>query len=81
MVKFLKRYTTCCNAVSLYKDGKLVLDGDYYHNHIHDRIEAYLQAYRDLGIEYEVESVAYEKCPYNCGCDDDDWTDFDEDED
>jgi hypothetical protein len=86
MIKFLRKYTECCEYSELYKDGVQVMSGDYYHDKIDDAIRGYLQAHKDLGIEYEYSSERFENCPNYCDetCDeyqeDDDW-DNDEDGD
>lgn len=66
MIKFEKKYTECCEYAELYKDGVMVLSGDYYHNKIDNKIKGYLQAYKDLGYEFEYSLEEFDKCPYEC---------------
>ena len=40
--------------VEMFVDGKSVLCGDYYHNHIEDRIEGFFEALDFLNISFEI---------------------------
>jgi hypothetical protein len=43
-----------------------VLFGDAYHDRIGERIEGYLKAFKDMGIEYTLETKEIKKCPHGC---------------
>ena len=75
-MKFLKKWIDCCSYAELYRDGILVVWGDYYHDKIDERIEGYLQAYKDLGYKFEYTNEEFEKCPNGCN---DEYEEDDED--
>lgn len=40
----------------LYIDGKCQMWGDYYHNHISDRLEGFIEGLQHAGVEHTVVS-------------------------
>lgn len=45
----------------LYLDGKLITSGDEYHDSINTYIDGYVDAYKTLVKDVEVENIAFEK--------------------
>lgn len=63
----IKKCKNCSEGLKkLYMDGKLILQGDHYHDKIDNVIRGYFTALNELNVEFSLKEGETYECHYNC---------------
>ncbi len=66
MKRFIHTFYECSCEYQTLKDGKeIILQGDYYHDKIAEKIEGFIEGCFYAGMEVEV-GIEKEECCENC---------------